>query len=397
MLGSERLHNWLVGDIEGYGNEATAVAFLLSFLIRPECLGRHMENTEEFSDAPSRADLDLVVECGNGDLARVQHLVDVEGADPCYQDIETGISVLMVAASSGHVDIVRYLLEQGAPWNAVDRKNMCAGDYAAKHGQQACIDVLLDHAVMSELLLSLTLSRTSGNEILADSTVFCTRNGNQSRDKGTEPPAMNASYLSSRLEFTPDGHRLVDKSTELAVMMDWERPLMTKHAAWICYADRQNKPSPLRVLNVGFGMGIVDEEIQKHQPDSHVIIEAHPEVINKIESDGWSKKPGVSILKGRWQDVIPNLATEIQNKVSHPFDGIFFDTYAEDDLDLREFHSWLPKLLRAPPSDNSEQGGRYSYYNGVCPDNVFFHGVACETIRLHLKRYVRDQSRIVFV
>lgn len=30
------------------------------------------------------------------------------------------------------------------------------------------------------------------------------------------------------------------------------------------------------VLNVGFGLGLVDEEIQKHKPRSHTIVEAHP-------------------------------------------------------------------------------------------------------------------------
>ncbi|THD19308.1 Arginine N-methyltransferase 2 [Fasciola hepatica] len=341
-----------------------------------------MDISGECPETPLRVDLDLVLACGDGNLDKVHHLIEIEGADPCYQDLETGISVLMVAASSGHVDIVRYLLEEGAPWNAVDRKYMCAGDYAAQHGQQACIDALLDHAVMSELLLSLTLSKKNTDEDPDDHTIFMSRNP----DKKAGPLAMNALYLASRLEFTPDGQRLVDKSTELAVMMDWEQPLMAKHAAWICYADQTNRPSSLRVLNVGFGMGIVDSEIQKHDPMSHVIIEAHPDVIKKMEEDGWSKKNSVSILRGRWQDVIPKLTAEIQTGALSPFDGIFFDTYAEDDLDLREFHSWLPKLLRPAQVGSRSQGGRYSYYNGVCPDNVFFHGVACETIRLHLKR-----------
>lgn len=30
------------------------------------------------------------------------------------------------------------------------------------------------------------------------------------------------------------------------------------------------------VLNVGFGLGLVDEEIQKHSPGHHTIVEAHP-------------------------------------------------------------------------------------------------------------------------
>lgn len=32
------------------------------------------------------------------------------------------------------------------------------------------------------------------------------------------------------------------------------------------------------VLNVGFGLGIIDTAIQSHRPRSHTIIEAHPDV-----------------------------------------------------------------------------------------------------------------------
>ncbi|VDL88306.1 unnamed protein product [Schistocephalus solidus] len=101
----------------------------------------------------------------------------------------------------------------------------------------------------------------------------------------TESP-LNATYLASRLEYSPAGDRLVDSSTQLAVMMSWEKPLMAQHADWICHAVQStsmssqplNRPDRLRTLNVGFGLGIVDEEIMKRAPDSHVIIEAHPQV-----------------------------------------------------------------------------------------------------------------------
>ena len=41
---------------------------------------------------------------------------------------------------------------------------------------------------------------------------------------------------------------------------------------------------------------------------------------------GWPQKPGVKIVMGRWQDVLPQLGQ---------FDGIFFDTYSEYYEDLR--------------------------------------------------------------
>lgn len=200
------------------------------------------------------------------------------------------MSVLMVAAGFGHTEIVRYLLTEGAPWNAVDRKYLCAGDYAAKNNHQECIDVLMDFAVMAELLLGACKTDEEDN---LDSSGFdslnVTSNINQNDKSATVPGSMNATYLESRLEYTLSGDSLIDTKTRLAVMMGWETPLMACHAAWICHSDRRSlenaKDVPLTVLNVGFGMGIVDREIQKYEPSLHVIIEAHPEVCSIFISE----------------------------------------------------------------------------------------------------------------
>lgn len=61
---------------------------------------------------------------------------------------------MMVAAREGHSDVVQYLLTEGAPWNAVDFKYRCSGDYAALNGHQEIVDLIMNHAVTSELLLS---------------------------------------------------------------------------------------------------------------------------------------------------------------------------------------------------------------------------------------------------
>lgn len=99
-----------------------------------------------------------------------------------------------------------------------------------------------------------------------------------------------------------------------------------------------------------------------------------------MQADGWTQKAGVEVLCGRWQDVLPKVAEAVESGQCAPFDGVFFDTYAEDDQDLHNFHKFLPRIMSQHPR------ARYSYYNGMCPDNVFFHGVACETTRLHLER-----------
>jgi len=115
-------------------------------------------------------------------------------------------------------------------------------------------------------------------------------------------------------------------------------------------------------------MGIIDECLEAHAPSSHTIIEAHPDVLREMRRRGWYDKPNVRVVEGRWQDV--NLAR------LGPFDAVFFDTFGEHLDDLREFHRHLPSIL--------VPGSVYSFFNGMCPGNVFFQGVACEVVRLEM-------------
>ena len=85
-------------------------------------------------------------------------------------------------------------------------------------------------------------------------------------------------------------------------------------------------------------MGIIDTAIQQYAPRSHTIIEAHPDVYARIVRDGWPARPGVRVLFGRWQDVLPTLEGPC-------FDGIYYDTYGEHDADMADFHDELPRLL----------------------------------------------------
>ena len=62
----------------------------------------------------------------------------------------------------------------------------------------------------------------------------------------------NEAYLQQKLAYS--GDKLLDANGE-AVMMGWERPLMLAHANAIC----QNGGD---VLNVGFGLGLIDDAIQ---------------------------------------------------------------------------------------------------------------------------------------
>ena len=73
---------------------------------------------------------------------------------------------------------------------------------------------------------------------------------------------------------------------------------------------------------------------------------------------------------GRWQDVIDELGLTVK------FDGVFFDTYGEYWEDMVALHRRLPSIMN--------EGGVYSFFNGLSPDNIFFHLVAGEVARREL-------------
>lgn len=68
-----------------------------------------------------------------------------------------------------------------------------------------------------------------------------------------EEKAESSCYLGQKLKYTAGGDGgpvLLDQ--QQAVMMEWERPLMQAHAQVVCNDQGD-------VLNIGFGLGIVDE------------------------------------------------------------------------------------------------------------------------------------------
>ena len=91
-------------------------------------------------------------------------------------------------------------------------------------------------------------------------------------------------------------------------------------------ADHEHLEQGLKILNVGFGLGIVNQpflyswmagswKISRSTPFSnpfqtppslHVIIEPHPDVLQHMKDLGWHTKPGVKILEGKWQDFVDN-------------------------------------------------------------------------------------------
>ena len=136
---------------------------------------------------------------------------------------------------------------------------------------------------------------------------------------------MPGDYLDQELVFHPD--RIEVKASGELVMMAWELPLMTRMAE--IAAMRRG-----RVLEVGFGMGLSAQAVQRLRPQSHTIIEAHPQVLERARA--WAAgRAGVSLVAGRWQEVLDSLG---------PFDGISFDVFGGDGQ-RREFFTRLHRLL----------------------------------------------------
>nr|VFJ56024.1 MAG: hypothetical protein BECKFW1821B_GA0114236_102524 [Candidatus Kentron sp. FW] len=135
------------------------------------------------------------------------------------------------------------------------------------------------------------------------------------------------------------------------VMHRWQTPLMQRLARSICKTGGD-------ILEIGFGLGIAAEEIQRHSVRSHTIIEAHPEVFRKLTT--WAEAQedrDVRPLHGAWRESIAGLG---------PFDGILFDPYPLSEDEYRKY--WLDDITFAAhffpfASELLRPGGRFTYYS----------------------------------
>ncbi len=145
----------------------------------------------------------------------------------------------------------------------------------------------------------------------------------------TEQDYLNTDLTFSDTEITlPDGFE---------VMMEWERPIMERSAAIVCHNQGD-------VLNVGFGMAIIDTAIQQQGVTTHTIIEAHEQVVEKARR--WSEdKKGVNLIHSTWQDAIDGLPQ---------FDGIYLDTLMPP---IVPFLEHVPEMLK--------QDGVFLYFQSM--------------------------------
>lgn len=135
-----------------------------------------------------------------------------------------------------------------------------------------------------------------------------------------------------------------------SVMMGWEKPIMEKVADLLCFNSGD-------VLNIGFGMGIVDTYIKERNPKSHTIIEYHPDVIQHIKETGWESK--ANFIYTKWQDQI--------GKIGH-FDGIYLDTWSDNRV------PYINDLLEK----NLKVGGRFSIWHNESEFNMILKNLSVD-------------------
>lgn len=261
-------------------------------------------------------------------------------ADAWYADEDMlGWDALHYAADGGHVGVIRLLLKSGAIWNAIDSLGFTAADIAWSRNHTACYEVLFQEGVRQSFLLNVITRRADIDSHDEENAV--NDHAVQSHDEDSahltlksgshnEVTYSNTDFLQSRLTFSQDSHgqwRCLDKDNNM-VMAEWEDEIMLASAKALCEGQQEG----FSVLNVGFGLGIIDEAIQTYKPGRHVIIEPHPDALAFMRQLGWDKRPGVEIFEGTWEQfLMPENDDDgaIAMKLGN-FDAIYFDTYSQD-------------------------------------------------------------------
>ncbi|KAI1502443.1 S-adenosyl-L-methionine-dependent methyltransferase [Biscogniauxia marginata] len=318
------------------------------------------------------------------------------------------------AAEQAAKAVVRELFLRGAIWNDVDSNDETPGCVAARLGLKELYAQCVDAGARAEMLFGLLdgyeeLESNDGGdgdegdkedadeageaqesapaetaaeddiEILFDNTrAFQPPRSRPATLTATDddPDVKSEAYLRSDLTYS-DG-KLVDSSHN-GVMMAWETSIMRASVAALL----PGLAAARRVLNIGFGMGIIDAMFAETQPSRHHIVEAHPAVLehinnapdskfSKVWEAGSPSEGAYKVHAGKWQDVVPKLLEQ-----GETFDAIYFDTFGEDYGQLRMFFTeYVPALL--------EENGVFSFFNGLGADRKVCYDVYTKVVEMHL-------------
>lgn len=293
-------------------------------------------------------------------------------------------------------EIVEELFLSGAIWNDVDGNNETPGCVALRLGRTSLYQMCVDAGVRAEMVFALmngyeelsSASEMDGVEEQGDDTENASATKEKATDESTpqeegkqfvppdadEKQVTSEEYLQSTITY--DGDKLLDSDLN-GVMMAWETDIMRRSVAALVPDAQPGK----RILNIGFGMGIVDGMFSELKPSKHHIIEAHPGVLQHIRdgktkfgADWESSGPEEGAFKvhaGRWQDIVPQLIEQ-----GEIYDAIYFDTFGEDYSELRNFFTdSIVAIL--------DQDGRFSFFNGLGADRRICYDVYAKVVEMH--------------
>ncbi|KAI9171403.1 arginine N-methyltransferase [Paramyrothecium foliicola] len=364
---------------------------------------------------------DILHHAWGHDLSGLKKLLDAPGKGSA-QDPKTGETPLHAAIRAcgpaapdagddedeedGTVEeakgIVQELFFSGAIWNDVDSNNETPGCVAWRLGRKSLYNMCVDAGVRAELLFAimdgyeqLSSGSEDGDVTMEEENEEVTKADDAAaegtEDEVSEPrfvppnadekPVTSEEYLKS--ELTYDADKLVDSDLN-GVMMAWETDIMRRSVNALI----PNKETGKRILNIGFGMGIIDGIFAELKPSRHHIIEAHPSVLQHLaKSDAkfgpsWEKsgpeEGAYKVHGGRWQDVMPKLLEE-----GEVYDAIYFDTFGEDYSQLRVFFTeYVPALM--------DQDGHFSFFNGLGADRRLCYDVYCKVVEMHMSEAGMD-------
>lgn len=290
-------------------------------------------------------------------------------------------------------EIVHDLFLQGAIWNDVDSNNETPGCLALRLGRKPLYQLCVEAGVRAELLFALMgdyEELSSGSEdgdemeveenddeapqlVSTEGAAPIVEEPKFIPPDAKEKQVTSEEYLNSKLVY--DDAKLVDSDLN-GVMMAWETDIMRRSVAALIPDSAPGK----RILNIGFGMGIIDGMFADLKPSRHHIIEAHPSVLEHLSKDeskfgpSWEKsgpeEGAFKVHKGKWQDIVPKLLED-----GEVYDAIYFDTFGEDYSQLRHFFSEVIIGIM-------DQEGKFSFFNGLGADRKICYDVYTKVVEM---------------
>jgi len=161
--------------------------------------------------------------------------------------------------------------------------------------------------------------------------------------KGSEWPMYKSDLHEVNIKITENDLFIGDHQ----VMQKWQAPMMNELAMIVT----ENKGD---VLEIGFGLGIASDMIQKMGVNSHTIVESHPDIYKKLQD--WAHgKSNIRTIKSRWEDL----------KDLGFFDAILFDPYPMSEKEFEE--NWKKDVTYANQgfafaANHLKKGGAFTYY-----------------------------------